>query len=301
MTYAAQRAGMPAFDKFLVPIVDALKEHNGFASREIVEQEAIEKVRKQYRIDSIRPAIDQELRMRVERSEELLMRAGVIVQLGINMLKLTSLALLLTREEVVALPKKIREINEHNEGVITPPIDEELGRSTAFPITPEARALPAIPLFDDIATAMKRELLEEKMTPLQIEERMIKHYARSEGYTAGSLDVLRSRTQSVRRVLESLSIISLESSGAYVVTRYGAHLSDKELQDLAFPALDILAWRQVRKIKNKFDSVAREHARAQVLGRFIKEAAWFAGAFIVTLIFPKFATKHSEKNKGDRK
>jgi len=246
----------------------ALKEHGGKARSAELKNEVEREIRNQYKLNPKSKTLHVELQNRLDRALELLNRGGLVVAEGIHSLKLTSKALIARRSDLEKL---------------------STGTQTASPEAVRAETRnesPAtLPLPDEIALdIMDFMRVEDRLTKLQIEERVLKSYAFDNGVTdSDELDIIRRRVLTARRVLEAKNLIQRNKEGSFQLSERGLRATHKQTQQITGLTLGTFLRREILKVRlfieRRWHLEIREHLLREL-------ATLFAG---VVRYFTKYA------------
>src|SRR5579883_194062 len=149
-TFKQASPGIPGVGKIMLFMLNALKEHNGKATEEQIQNETIEKIVKERRISS---KDRSDLHSEIVRLEDLLLRAGLLAKQGFRALVLNPRALILNDEQIKALPQ-----------------DPELIEQSLIAEESEARVLPPLPAVDDVAVFLATQLQSQRLAEIELDE-----------------------------------------------------------------------------------------------------------------------------------
>src|SRR5690606_38876586 len=104
-----------------------------------------------------------------------------------------------------------------------------------------------LPLPDQITLDMIEFLKsEERLTELQLEERILRRYAFDNGIMdSEDLDEIRRRALTARRVAESRHLIARNSEGVFTLTKVGANVAPKQIRRITGLSFEAFIRRQI--------------------------------------------------------
>lgn len=263
--YNAANLNLPDIGKFLNSILDALREHGGKASRDEVKNEAEYILRNRYNLISSSPTVDVAIKNRLERALELLSKTGLVCQKGLHSLSLTSRALIVSKEELDSIAHEI-------------------------PLKPKVERQLVLPLPGEIAMRMITELKTAQLTAIEIDEQVLRHYAHTNALLTvdqTTLDELRRRTITARRVLESRNLIRHDQHELYTLTSRGRAASPQQLERITRLSFGSFVRHELLRLRLTMDMRAQKEVRHSII-RGIAE--FVAGLFL------RVAVKKSDQN-----
>ncbi len=249
--YNTTNLNLPDIGQFLNSVLDALRDHNGKAPREQVTSEAEYLLRNRYNLLASSPALDIEIKKRVERALELLSRTGLICRKGMHSLSLTSKALIVSREELDSIAEET-------------PVKQKIERQLVLPLP------------NEIATQIIHELRTAQLTSIEVEEHILRHYVRSSillSVEQQALDELRRRTVGARRVLEAKNLIEQDVHGLYALSDRGRAVSDTQIERITCLSAESFVRRQLIKLRLTTESRAQVETRKSILKKVLELVA----------------------------
>jgi hypothetical protein len=249
--YNATNLNLPDIGKFLNSVLDALRDHDGKAPRDQVTSEAEYLLRNRYNLLVSSPALDIEIKKRVERALELLSRTGLICRKGLHSLSLTSKALIVSKEELDSIARET-------------PVKQKIERQLVLPLP------------NEIATQIIHELTSAQLTSIEVEEQVLRHYVRSSillSVEQHALDELRRRTIGAKRILEAKNLIEQDVHGMYTLSDRGRSVSDTQIDRITCLSPESFLRRQLIKLRLTMESRAQVETRKSILKKVFELVA----------------------------
>ncbi len=263
-------AALPSVRVFLRAIMETLKDHDGGkALGEVIECETLEKIYKNTQLTRLAPALQAaEIQYRLARAIELLERGGFIYRQGTHHLKLSSRALIASHSDIDALTQSPAKIS-----------------------APQALPAPYLPLPDEVATAIVGIVRSNALNALEIEEHILRKYSEDGAVPLHqtSLDLLRQRAITARRVLESKKLIE-KVDGQYQLTSRGLGASPLQLRQITCMSVNALLLRYMICLRLRYEQKAHLDARQIIAHELL---SFLGGVF-------RYLFKGSDKNRGGK-
>lgn len=254
LRYNSANLNLPDISKFLNSILDALRIHGGKASRDEVTNEAEYILRNRYNLLASSPTVDVAIKTRLERALELLSKTGLVCKKGLHSLTLTSRALIVSKEEIDKIAHEI-------------PLNAKIERQLVLPLPGEV----AMRMIDELKTA--------QLTEIELEEQVLRHYVSTNALLTvdhTTLDELRRRTITARRVLESRNLIHHDQHGLYTLAARGRAVSPKQIQRITCLSLGSFLRHQLLKLRLTMESRAQKEVRHSIIRSVVQ---FIAGIF----------------------
>ncbi|MCB9472088.1 MAG: hypothetical protein H6677_27680 [Candidatus Obscuribacterales bacterium] len=244
---------LPTFDCFLWPVIEVMKSRVGEWGRAQVVESAIEHPSIGLSPAELSENDEQELRYRAARAFDLLVVAEVVEERFGNLFALGAGALVLTEEEALTIPRRIRTLDSYFHRGEDQSSDESLlGRETK----------------KSIARKTVKFLRDESLNELQLKEKLVKDFVdrRGLGKNLKVINAYLKKAEYVKMVLESEDVVSCKEDGTIELSEDSQTAREVLEEHYEHPAWNLITSR-LRRYFFRVRTAARDHMGRRYAGR----------------------------------
>lgn len=264
---------LPTFDMFLWPVIEVMKSRVGEWSRAQVVDAVIEHPSVMGYSVNLSDNDQSELRYRAARAFDLLVVADVVEERFGSLYALGNGALVLTEDETLAIPKRIRTLDSYLHQ------SKESSSQELF-VDQETKK--------SIAKKTVKFLRDESLNELQLKEKLVKDFVnrRGLGKNLKAINAYLEKADYVKMVLESEDVVSCRDDGTIELTE-----NVKEARQTVEEHYSHQGWALIAsRIRSYFCRVrdrARRRMGRRVAGRLVFDVAAVLSVIGLSLLLVK--------------
>ncbi len=243
---------LPTFDMFLWPVIEVMKSRVGEWSRAQVVDAVIEHPSVMGYSVNLSDNDQSELRYRAARAFDLLVVADVVEERFGNLYALGNGALVLTEEETLAIPKRIRTLDSYLHQ------SQESSSQELF-VDQETKK--------SIAKKTVKFLRDESLNELQLKEKLVKDFVKRRGLGKNlkAINAYLKKAEYVKMVLESEDVVSCRDDGTIELTE-----DLDQARQTVEEHYDLKGWAYIVSRFRSYFFCVRDGARRRIGSRVVK-------------------------------